>query len=232
MLRTRTTWILGLMVALAGCQGSGGSSAGDTAKEVATEIGTGLTGGLPGLVWNADVVGVAERQGYLEAQIEGNRLSRRLLFPASDKCRQVLRAGETVEYTKGGSFGDVRLGETKCVAVGSFELVELRNRGGSNVGRGRGGGNPRPRAQAVYKVVGSDEQHAFLRGRFPLVGLIDVSRGEDIQVWIPNAEPCLELQERGVASMEYRPQGSAPLVLITGDGPCGLAAVAFPLTPR
>ena len=229
MTRLQALVRLALLAALlGGCQ-SGGSEGGNPVKGAAEEVFTGLTAGLPGLVWPAEIQAVEEREGYLDTFLQGEKHSIRLLFPPSESCRALIEIGATVNYSKEGTFGQVRReGMGVCRGVGTFALQELRDAGGKSTGlRGPG----RPRARASYRVLGSDEEFAFLRGRFPLAGLVGIAGGADIEAWIPNADPCRDLTTRQTASMEYREHGD-PLVLITNQGDCGIQALAVPLRTR
>ena len=219
----RPVWLAGavLLVVSAGC----GTRGGEAAKSVGTEVVTGLTSGLPGLNWGARVAGVAERLGRLEALIEAESFSERLLFPGSEPCRALLREGTEVRFSRSGPYGQIRTDEHRCAATGSFALEQMRARGGKSGGLS---GPARPRTQATYRVQDEDEEFVALRGRFPLVSRLGAPGGEDIVVWIPNAEPCRELADRTEASLEYRSQ-RAPLVLLTsGGGECAIAAVTSP----
>lgn len=226
-MRTRSSaWPLTLLLAVA-CQTSNGGSDADRALDVTKEVGTtvvsGLTAGLPGLSWSASVGAVTKRTGYLDVRLEGEHSPPHLLFPQTEKCLGLLRAGSRLQYSKEGTFGEVRDEQQSCVAIGSFELEQLRDRGGTGIRRG----GPRPRQPADYRVLGSDEEYSFLRGRFPLAGELGVVNTSDLVVWIPTSGVCQGLDTRGHASMEFHTEG-APLVLLTDAGACPVAAVALP----
>ncbi len=211
----------------AACQTSDVRSKADQALDATTEVGSsvvsGLTAGLPGLSWPASVGATAKRVGYLDVRLEGEHAPGRLVFPQSEACLAMLQAGNELQYSKEGTFGEVRHERQTCAAVGSFQMEQLRDRGG----RGTGRGGPRPRQPADYRVLGSDEAFSFLRGRFPLAGELGIANAFDLEVWIPKRAACEGLDGRSHASMEFHTEGP-PLVLLGDTAVCPIAAVVIP----
>ncbi len=76
-----------------------------------------------------------------------------------------------------------------------------------------------------------DAELSFLRGRFPLVGLVGWSGGEDTIAVVSHAPECREVAARGVASLEVRPRGDTTLALVAEPRPCCIEALIRPL-PR
>ena len=69
---------------------------------------------------------------------------------------------------------------------------------------------------------------ALARGRFPLVGYVGWTGGDDTVAVIPVTEECQEVIDREVSSIEYRSSGPTPLTLLTSNGRCALLGLAHP----
>jgi hypothetical protein len=167
---------------------------------------------------------LADRADYVDVVVSGERFEYRFLLPPTDDCRAIA-AADDARYTNWGVLGTLRRDELRCEPVGILSLEKWRDR------RPRSKGPPVPREQAVYDVFYRDDELALARGRFVLAGKIGFSGGVDSVAVIPNTDECRGVLSRRVSSMEFRPAGPNPLVLIDGDGRCPLLGIARPLGP-
>jgi len=180
--------------------------------------------GLPGVATRFSVAKVVERGGYLDTILQGRAGQLRVFAPADETCAAVLAPEADVAFTSEGAGGTMERNGQVCRGVGRGSLAEWRDR------RAR----PEtlatiPRAQAAYRVVYRDADVVFLRGRFPLAGLIGWSEVGDTIAVVADTEICREPIEAGVASLEYRPVGPNVLALVTRQGLCPLEGLLQPL---
>jgi hypothetical protein len=181
--------------------------------------------GLPGVKTPFFVARVVERGGYLDATLQGEAGEVRVFAPADALCGTVLAPEASVAFESEGPGGRMERDGRVCLGVGRGSLAEWRGRRS----RPEGLETPIPRAQAAYRVVYRDDEGVFLRGRFPLAGLVGWSEGGDTIAVVPDTEPCHEPVGAGVASLEYRPVGPNVLALVTSRGLCPIEALLQPL---
>ncbi len=202
-----------LSLAALGCGARGGTAASEAAAAL----------GLPTPV-AARVALLAERDGrYLDATVDTQRSNLRFFFPTDETCRRVVTGAAGATYTSTGPYGRLQRGGESCDPVGLLALAAWQNR------RPRPStSTPIPRDTATYEIVYSDEDVFFARGRFPLAGLIGWAGGYDTLAVFPNAPECEGLLSRGRASMEFRPTGKQPLVLLHDRQRCSFLGFALP----
>jgi hypothetical protein len=181
--------------------------------------------GLPGVTTPFSVARVVERGGYLDAILRGKAGELRVFAPADEACAAVLAPEATVAFSSEGAGGTMERDGRVCRGVGRGSLEEWRDR------RARPGTlqTTIPRAQAAYRVVYRDADVVFLRGRFPLAGLIGWSEVGDTVAVVSDTEVCREPIAAGVASLEYRPAGPNVLALVTRQGLCPIEGLLQPL---
>ena len=181
--------------------------------------------GLPGVTTPFSVAKVVERGGYLDAILRGKAGELRVFAPADETCAAVLAPEASLAFASEGAGGALERDGRVCRTVGRGSLVEWRER------RARPGTlqTTIPRAQATYRAVYRDADVVFLRGRFPLAGLIGWSEGGDTIAVVPDTEICREPIAAGVASLEYRPVGPNVLALVTREGLCPIEGLLQPL---
>ena len=181
--------------------------------------------GLPGVKTPFSVAKVVQRGGYLDTTLQGRAGAVRVFAPADAVCATVLAPEASVAFESEGAGGRMERDGWVCRGVGRGSLAEWRAR------------RPRPesletaipREQAAYRVVYRDDDVVFLRGRFPLAGLIGWSEVGDTIAVVPDTEICREPVDAGVASLEYRPVGPNVLALVTSQGLCPIEALLQPL---
>ncbi len=144
----------------------------------------------------------------LVARVVTERFDQRLVFDPTPDCHAVLQSETRVNFRNVGTFGRMSTPEAVCNPIGTLSLESWFTARAARGPRGQA-----PRAVSQYRVVGSDETRTFLRGRFPLVGVIGIPGGMDMIVAIPRSDVCAPLLDVQVAQMEFRRRG-APLVLI------------------
>jgi hypothetical protein len=211
---TRGWEVAALLLAL-GCAGEGRPSASEAAAEL----------GLPTPV-PAEVRLIAERDGYLDVAVDTRRSDLRFFFPASDACRAVVSgAGEASYSSQGGPYGRLSRGDASCEPVGLLALPAWQQRRPRQTTRG---GSPVPRATAEYRIVYTDEDVFFARGRFPLASKVGWAGGWDTLAIFPNTPVCEGLLDKRRASMEYRDAGKQPLVLLDAGQLCPFLGFAMP----
>jgi hypothetical protein len=169
-------------------------------------------------VTNVDALGP-----YDEAVLENKDLTLRFYVPRGGPCAQVIRREARVEYVVLGPLGEIRGNEETCDPVGIGSLRWLRD------------SRPRPptkqispRGQATFHVVYENKEVALVRGRFPLVGLVGWTGGEDTVAVLPKTPECARPIESGVASIEYKSSGPDVLYLLGPNGRCPIAGLARP----
>jgi hypothetical protein len=183
--------------------------------------------GIPGVGTSFDVASVSDRHGYLDVVLVGPAGTLRTFAPSDAECRQVLAPEEAVEFTAAGAVGAFRSSDgAVCRAVGIGSLEDWRDRGPRPETLRS---SPVPREPAFYDLVYRDEEVAFLRGSFPLGGMVGWSGFDDSIAVVPNAPACHDVLERESASMEYRPAGMPVLSLASDTGPCRIVGLIQPL---
>ncbi len=191
-----------------------------SAREIAHQAG------VPGVEVRPVVAELELRGAYIRAALASTAVSTALLFPDDPACRAILRPEVTVEYARAGRFGVVRGGGASCRAVGVASLEAWRD------ARPRPKlSSPRPRAPAFYEIVHDAEDHAQLRGQFPLARLLDID-GSDIVALVPKLPVCERPLSRRSASMEYCATRSPVLWLVGEGGQCPIVGLALPRDAR
>jgi hypothetical protein len=180
--------------------------------------------GIPGVTSEFRVTRLVERGEYLEATLSGGAGTLRLYVPPSEACRGVLAPEASVAYAAEGAGRVTREGEG-CDAAGIGPVDELRRRRGDPTSLTT---SAIPREQASYRVVYEDEEFTFLRGRFPLAGLVGWSGGEDTIAVVSNAPECRAVAGRSTSSLEFRPRGGNTLTLVSQPQPCLIEGLIRP----
>ena len=179
--------------------------------------------GVPGSSVEMTVARVKLRGGYLDTELHGSGFSLRTFVPASETCQRVVAPEAVVEFGTGGSYGTLARGDDRCDAIGIGSLREWRNRRpreSSRIIRGR----------ASYSVVFQDEEVTFLRGRFPLVGLLGFAGMGDTIAVVPNTAECLGPIGRDTSTVEYFHGGRNVLTLSSSEGRCNIEGLLRPLS--
>jgi len=212
MLR-RTALTLGLSLAIA-CGGA-------TTGEVVSEVGLQVKRAVPFTQSSATVETVAERAGYLESWVVSSEPGRlRYLFPPTDACRRLLRPEAQLTFADEGTFGEFFDAQGEhCDPIGTLTLVEWR--------RHKRNPNSPAYVPVTYRVIYSDEEFVFLRGRFPLVSWVGVGAGYDIVSVVTNAPECEKVFQETTASMEFL--GHEPWLVLISEGQCPIRGLAIPL---
>ena len=180
--------------------------------------------GIPGLETPLVVTRSVPVAGYLEVDLAGSGLHLDSFTPATAECATVLKPEAAVDYVASGPYGTFQRGEQTCNAIGLGSLREWRDRRPSQTTVVMS-----PRAQADYRVWYQDAKQVFLRGRFPLGGLLGFTGLDDSIALVPNTPVCQRPIREGVASMQYDQTGEDPLYLLSGDGRCPILALIQPL---
>jgi hypothetical protein len=167
------------------------------------------------------------RGGYLDATLRGEAGTVRLFTPPTEACRRVLAPEATVEFESVGA-GRVSRDGAECDAAGFGPVEELSRRRPDPTDLGS---TAIPREQADWRIVHQDAEVSFLRGRFPLSGLVGWAGGDDTIAVVSSAPQCREIAARGVGSLEYRPRGDDTLALVGSQGLCRVEALIRPM-PR
>jgi hypothetical protein len=178
--------------------------------------------GLPNSRTGFVVLTVAPRGGYLDAVLKGPNFDLRTFLPDTEECRMVMIPEAEVDYVEGHPGGSFQRGDVTCDSAGIGSLAEWRDR------RARLSGPPQPRAQASFRRTISDNDVIFVRGRFPLSGLVGWTSFSDTVAVLPNTPSCRSRADAGVASLEFRQSGPDPLILV-GEDPCPLIGLIRPL---
>lgn len=168
------------------------------------------------------------RGGFLDATLEGEAATLRVFTPPSEACVFVLAREARVAFESVGGAGRVSREGTRCDAAGFGPVEELRRRRGDPTSLTT---EAIPREQAVWEVVHEDDEVSFLRGRFPLAGLVGWAGGIDTIAVVSSAPECRDIAARGVGSLEFRPRGGDTLALVGADGLCPIEALIRPPAP-
>ena len=170
------------------------------------------------------VLHVAERGPYLDAELSGP-FAMRTFAPASNACRAVLAADQSVAWVERGIGGRFERDGVECRSAGIGEpLLERARQPRPGTLRSR----PVPRDQANFSVFHEDADVVLLRGYFPLAHLVQWPGGADTVAAVPNVPVCRDPVEEGVASMEYRDSGRPTLALVGGNGLCPIVGLLRP----
>lgn len=171
------------------------------------------------------VASVVEIDGYLDTELADHKRTVRTYLPANSNCRDVAKLGAAVRFDRAGAYGTLRRGEQSCIAAGIGSLDWWRSK------RPRPNTtSPVPSAMASYRTVYQDESVVFLRGRFPLAGLLGfTAMGDGIAV-VPNSPLCERPIRQGSATLEYFYGGANVLTLSSSDGRCPIQGLLRPLT--
>lgn len=180
--------------------------------------------GVPGSGVDMNVARVKLRDGFLDTELHGDGFSLRTFLPASEVCQRIVSGEAALQYRANSSYGTLVRGEERCDASGIGSLREWRNR------RPRETSSVIPSGRAEYRVVYQDEELTFLRGTFPLVGLLGFAgMGDNIAV-VPNTPVCLGLIGRNASTIEYFHGGSNVLTLSSSEGRCNIEGLIRPLS--
>jgi hypothetical protein len=179
--------------------------------------------GVPGTSVEMTVARAAPRDGYLDLELRAPDFSLRSFVPASELCMRVAERGARVQYHAGSPYGTLVRGGDRCDASGMASLREWRNR------RPRETSELVPSGQATYRVVYQDEELSFLRGVFPLVGLLGFSGMGDTIAVVPNTPECRRAIESATSTVEYFHAGRNVLTLSSREGRCNIEALLRPL---
>lgn len=145
-----------------------------------------------------------------------------LFYPASETCKQLLVLEAVVEYVTGGLMGSVRRDGETCTAVGIASLTDWRDRRPRQ--RTRMGGDT---GQASYRILMDLDGYAILRGRFPTVGYLGWSGGEDTLAIVSNTSTqCRRMLARETATIVFKSSGAPALSLTSADGPCPIEGLS------
>ena len=171
------------------------------------------------------VASVMAIDGYLDTRLDDGKAAVRTFLPANPTCREVAKLGATVHFKTAGPYGTLYRGEQSCAAAGIGSLAWWR----SKLPRPNTS-SPVPSAMASYRTVYEGELVVFLRGDFPLTGLLGfTAMGDGIAV-VPNSALCRRPIDRGSSTIEYFYGGRNVLTLSSSDGRCEIEALLRPLT--
>lgn len=181
--------------------------------------------GLPGAGQDMTVTSVQPRGGYLDVTLQGDGFGMRTFLPANETCQRVVAREATVRHRTGSTYGRFERDGERCDAAGIADLREWRNR------RPRETSRVVPSGRATYRVVFADEEVTFLRGVFPLVGLLGFAGMGDTIAVVPNTAVCQGPIGRGASTIEYFHGGRNVLTLSSAEGRCNIVALLRPLAP-
>jgi hypothetical protein len=179
--------------------------------------------GVPGTSVEMTVARVTPRGGYLDLELQGQDFSLRSFAPASELCQRVAERGAAIQFHAGSPYGTLVRGADRCDANGIASLREWRNR------RPRETSELVPSGQATYRLVYQDEELSFLRGVFPLVGLLGFSGMGDTVAVVPHTPECRRAIESTTSTVEYFHAGRNVLTLSSREGRCPIEALLRPL---
>ncbi|MDJ0852456.1 MAG: hypothetical protein QNK04_29140 [Myxococcota bacterium] len=179
--------------------------------------------GVPGSSVETSVAQVKPRGGFLDTELHADGFTLRTFLPASELCQRVVAKESGVRYASGSSYGTLVRGDDRCVASGIGSLREWRNR------RPRQTRDIIPSAQANFRVVYGDEEVTFVRGDFPLTGLLGFAGMGDSIAVVPNTPVCMAAIASGVSTLEYFHGGRNVLTLSSREGRCNIEGLIRPL---
>lgn len=179
--------------------------------------------GLPGSSVEMSVARVKPRDGFLDTELHGQGFVLRTFLPANEVCQRVVAGEASVQYRSSSPYGTLVRGEDRCDASGIGSLAEWRAR------RPRETSKVVPSGQATYRMVYRDEEVTFLRGVFPLVGLLGFAGMGDTIAVVPNTPECLGPIGRDTSTIEYFHGGRNVLTLSSAEGRCNIQGLIRPL---
>jgi hypothetical protein len=183
-------------------------------------------GGLPypGRSSDYTLSNVTPRGPYVEATISAGGEVLRFFFDASDEsCRQLLVPDARVQYIEFGTLGQLRGNDLTCQPIGIASLAAWTSR----VPRPRNTG-PRPSAPVHFREFYRDAQLVFVRGEFPLAGLVGWPGGRDTVAVLPRNEACQAPSQAQSGTMYYSPTASDPLWLGSDSQRCPILGLVEP----
>ena len=184
------------------------------------------SGWNPGL--RMQVERVVARGDYLAAVLAARDFSIEVYLPANESCRTLFVEGAEVEYREGAPGGVYKKDDLECLSSGIGTLREWRNRRP----RPRTSGSIVERGLAIYRVVYQDDEVAFLRGQFPLTGMIGfVGLGDTIAV-VSKVPQCEGPIARENSSIEYYHTGKKVFTLVSAKGQCPIIGFITPSGPE
>ena len=155
-----------------------------------------------------------------------DRFEMKMVLERSPGCQGIMaETVERVNYRNAGNFGRLTSPNDSCDLIGTLNLEAWF--GQRSAPRSRA---PNPRATATYRVVGSDDSWTYLRGRFPLVGIVGIPGGIDVVVAVPHSPICDLLLERTLVQMEFRRRGTPLVFMARGREECPCEGVIRPQT--
>ena len=179
--------------------------------------------GIPGVGVDMRVAKVKPRGGYLDVELQGDGFAMRTWLPASELCQRVVAGEATLRYSSSSSYGTFIRGDDRCDAIGIASLREWRNR------RPRQTSRVIPSGRASYRLAYQDEDVTFLRGIFPLVGLLGFAGMGDSIAVVPNTAQCQGPIGRDTSTIEYFHGGKNVLTLSSSEGRCNIEGLIRPL---
>jgi hypothetical protein len=180
--------------------------------------------GIPGTRVSMAVAKVTPRMGVLDTVLHAESWTIRTYLPPTDVCRRVVSTETGVSWVASSAYGTFERDGERCDAVGIGSLIEWRNKRG----RPEGMRSPVLSGAARFQPVYEDEEFVFLRGRFPQVGHLGWSGGEDTIAVVPNIAVCQLPIERGRATIEYFVTGKKVLTLGSDRGRCPIVGLIRP----
>lgn len=172
--------------------------------------------GIPGVFPEAQVEVLGQHGQWTDATVGVGGRTFRFFLPDNEGCRAVLQSTGRVGYANQGPLGLLRDDQgNDCEPVGLLSLRAWRDRRPRGVRR-----DIVPRGQANFQELFRNEEFIFLTGRFPMAGQIGWTGGEATIALVPNREDCVQIVERGVASMEFRQTGANVMSLVGRSGLC------------
>jgi len=180
--------------------------------------------GMPGTRTEMTVARVKARGGFLDTELHGPGFTLRTFVPANETCLRVTAREATIQFSSDSAYGTLVRGEDHCVASGIGSLREWRNR------RPRQTNRVIPSALANYTLIFQDEEVSFLRGSFPLVGLLGFTGMGDSIAVVPNDPLCRRAIESDSSTMEYFHGGKNVLTLSSSEGRCNIVGLIRPLS--
>jgi len=179
---------------------------------------------IPGLEKTMRVERLVERGDYVAAILAGEGFIIEVYLPKNDDCNAIFREGAEVNYLEGSPGGMYKQDDWVCRSVGIGSLHEWRERRP----RPRHTGSIVQRALANYQVVYQDTEVTFLRGRFPLTGLLGFIGLNDTIAVVRNTPECEAPIGRNTSTMEYYPTGKKVLTLVSTSSQCHITGLIAP----
>ena len=179
---------------------------------------------LPGVDKTMRVERLVTRGDYLDAILAGGDFVIGVYLPNNDACSTIFHEGVEVNYLEGAPGGMYKQDDWVCHSAGIGTLIEWRKRRP----RPRNTGSIVERGRANYKVVYQDDEVTFLRGRFPLTGLLGFVGFDDTIAVVLNTPECEAPIGRTTSTMEYYPTGKKVFTLVSTQGQCLITGLITP----